>query len=655
MKHRLASLWRAPVFCLFWALCTALAPQNDEDAPEQPKIDFLYPLDATPNVTGSFGGYRLSHHHAGLDLYVSESETTPVYAAADGLIYKLRQNHTGYGRVIYMRHSDGYSTVYAHLSAFAGQLVDFAQKNEAEKGFHFEGNPKVRVKRGEIIGYIGTSGTDLIHLHFEVRKDGQPVNPQLHGLHLKDTKPPEITRLYLKPKAAASHVFQTHDAQMIDLRQQKDPIELGGDVDLAVAIEDHMEGSVRQLQPRRFEFYIDGQLRHAVTYDQVSYASKKETELDYVAELKAQKQGFFHRLTPEGPRCSLHDKQGKRSIRDLKPGRHRAEIVAWDASGNEGRAKFTLQVTPQKDQAQWKSADLKKKSALSKKSSYVYRTPHWLNSAMALPITACAEGEPILLTLKREGKTLKKGLHITRVQGELAAVFDVSPDGGVYELGSACPGQDAIWQGVITYGVKNKKEIDAGDVSFTFDKKAFAVPFATALDVQKNPGCQAPCELEPASDLYLFANAWRPAQGYTDIGIKPRNNAESLAVYFKDGDRWWYLGHHEDERHYIHGSTAHPLAFALMADRTPPQIGDARVENHPAGPRIIVETFDKGSGVRSATMTLDGQPAPAEWQNAYKRLVLLDLHHLTGRHTVEVTAKDFAGHSQTRTQEVTLP
>ena len=95
--------------------------------------------------------------HNGVDL--AGATGTPVYATADGLV--ARADYWGsYGNYIQIEHGDDLQTRYAHLSGYevvAGE----------------------RVVKGQLIGYIGSTGRSTgPHLHYEVRIDGQPVDPR---------------------------------------------------------------------------------------------------------------------------------------------------------------------------------------------------------------------------------------------------------------------------------------------------------------------------------------------------------------------------------------------------------------------------------------------------------------------------------------------
>lgn len=107
----------------------------------------------------SFIGYRSypwRGFHAGIDIQAQWG--APARATADGVVSYIGWHH-GYGKTVEIDHGYGVKTVYAHNSGYA---VNVGQK----------------VRRGQIICYVGTTGwTTGPHLHYEVRRWGQPLNP----------------------------------------------------------------------------------------------------------------------------------------------------------------------------------------------------------------------------------------------------------------------------------------------------------------------------------------------------------------------------------------------------------------------------------------------------------------------------------------------
>ena len=130
-----------------------------------PKEDFRYPLDLTPSIAGSFGDLRPNHFHSGLDFRTNQREGYPIFAVSDGYIARLRVQIGGFGQAIYINHPNGYTSVYAHLSAYApslAQKVKSAQYNlkQFEVDFPLDSS-QIVVKKGQVIGWSGNTGSFL--------------------------------------------------------------------------------------------------------------------------------------------------------------------------------------------------------------------------------------------------------------------------------------------------------------------------------------------------------------------------------------------------------------------------------------------------------------------------------------------------------------
>ncbi|WP_420858777.1 DUF5930 domain-containing protein [Marivivens marinus] len=122
------------------------------------QLPFDIPVRSNYRFTSGFG-QRWGRLHAGTDM--AGPVGTPVYATADGVVVHAGWS-SGYGRLIKIRHEFGIETRYAHLNAI-----------RVEEG--------QRVSRGDRIGDMGNSGRSTgPHLHYEVRVDGEPVNPMIY-------------------------------------------------------------------------------------------------------------------------------------------------------------------------------------------------------------------------------------------------------------------------------------------------------------------------------------------------------------------------------------------------------------------------------------------------------------------------------------------
>ena len=164
----------------------------DSDASSVRKALLRTPLDGA-RISSGFGkrkhpilGY--TKMHKGVDF--AAPRNTPVFAAGDGIIEVSRRNGS-YGKYIRIRHNSDYKTSYAHLAHFGKYIA--------------EGK---RVKQGEVIGYVGTTGRSTgPHLHYEIIFRNKQVNPlkvrMPQGLKLKN----EIYDLFIKERDRLDNIW----------------------------------------------------------------------------------------------------------------------------------------------------------------------------------------------------------------------------------------------------------------------------------------------------------------------------------------------------------------------------------------------------------------------------------------------------------------
>jgi murein DD-endopeptidase MepM/ murein hydrolase activator NlpD len=128
------------------------------------RIPYAMPVTANHRFTSGFGYRRdpkngRQRMHSGIDLAAPKG--TPIYATAEGVVTSAGAER-GYGNTVRIRHEFGFETVYAHKSRIRVK-------------------PGQRVSRGDHIGDMGATGRVTgVHLHYEVRLNGRPVNPMVY-------------------------------------------------------------------------------------------------------------------------------------------------------------------------------------------------------------------------------------------------------------------------------------------------------------------------------------------------------------------------------------------------------------------------------------------------------------------------------------------
>lgn len=117
--------------------------------------------------------YKTTKFHKGLDFTAPQG--TPIYATANGTVKLAEMNATGFGNHVIIDHGYGYETLYGHMVRIKAQ-------------------PGQAVKRGELIGWVGTTGKSTgPHCHYEVHKNGEAVDPIYYFYN--DLSPEEFDRL----------------------------------------------------------------------------------------------------------------------------------------------------------------------------------------------------------------------------------------------------------------------------------------------------------------------------------------------------------------------------------------------------------------------------------------------------------------------------
>jgi hypothetical protein len=125
--------------------------------------------------------YKDRRAHLGMDFTAPHG--TPIYATADGVVTDAGFNTGGFGNRVVINHGNSYETLYGHM-------------------FRIKARVGQRVKRGEVIGYVGNTGKSSgPHCHYEVHRYGNPVNPIYYFYN--DLTPAQFDRL-LKIAAASN-------------------------------------------------------------------------------------------------------------------------------------------------------------------------------------------------------------------------------------------------------------------------------------------------------------------------------------------------------------------------------------------------------------------------------------------------------------------
>ena len=314
-----------------------------------PKDYFANPLKINLILSGTFGELRSNHFHSGLDMKTQQREGIPVHASADGFISRINVQNFGYGKALYIQHPNGYTTVYAHLQRFAGQIQDYVKENQYKKESYeielFPDKSLIPVKKGDLIGYSGnTGGSGGPHLHFEIRDDSQrPMNPMLFGIDVPDAHPPIISSLFIYPIGEDSHINQSQARTKLRLIKQKDgsykteDFIAFGKIGFGISTHDQLDGASNKNGIYSINTSLNNRPKFEVRFNKFSFSEtrylNRYTDYEYFKKNKSQIQKLFRENNNPLSIIVAEDDNGYVNIKDSLD--YSYTIKVKDFSGNE--------------------------------------------------------------------------------------------------------------------------------------------------------------------------------------------------------------------------------------------------------------------------------------------------------------------------------
>lgn len=570
--------------------------------------EFARPIEQpTEALSASFGEYRGTHLHAGIDFATFGVTGLPVHAIADGRIQRVRSSRGGYGNVVYIDHASGLRSVYAHLESFAPAIRDLLPRPAHKLGGDWNGEameawPKraVLVAKGEVIAWSGESGAGKPHLHFELRdQDDHPRNPVLFGvMSVRDAVPPKILNVIVEPADVSSSIDGSGwPAEIVGSTPSVVLVNGRARILLSGYDEDGADGGRFGLT--RVELHIDSRLWSAIDMRQFSYGPHREV-------------GEVHDLfrTGFGPAEYAYDLTARNGAGEVVASKGvitaekslmEARIVAVDLAGNRAERAFTI-VRDELPQSRSPRRDDGGKAPLPD-------TGEWIS---------------------RGGLAIRRGSRESRIGVPAAA----SEWGVNYRVStSLAPGPAAM--------------LAAGLGKIVGAPENLRIFSATSVSLAPHPSAAGP--------VILIGPYGQTLPSRTSIMLIQSNNANGIAVY-RHGQWAWLGGESFGEFLYAEMPCLAPVS--LVRDALPPAI---EIKDIPGGKGRMRITFDDDlSGIDEATIRvlresaqgvtpIDGRYDPDhrsfEPHDALPR----------GKHDIRVEVGDGAGNKASARRKISVP
>lgn len=329
-----------------------LTASRDKAVREYPQDYFRAPVGNTMFLSGTFGELRPNHFHSGIDIKGKVGQ--PLYAVADGYVSRVKVQEGGYGKVLYVRHPNGYTSVYAHIHKFDSKLEKYVKDAQYQKKtYELDLYPKADqflFKKGQVIAKMGVTGRSFgPHLHFEIRSTAseKPINPLLFGLKVADNQPPRMHQLKIYHLNDKRETIQTKTLNLVKKGRKYgvkgDTINIGAwRAGFALKVYDHMNGVTNWNGIYALKMYEEEELIYDFDMETFSFGETRyiNAHLDY--EEQTTKKAYFNRCYAlPGNQLSIYNEQRDQGVVKLKSAKaSKITMVAEDVKGNKSEFVF---------------------------------------------------------------------------------------------------------------------------------------------------------------------------------------------------------------------------------------------------------------------------------------------------------------------------
>ena len=303
------------------------------------------PLDYESILSGTFGELRTNHFHSGVDIKTKGKEGSKIYAFSEGYVSRIKISKGGYGKAIYIKHSDGKTTVYAHLKSFSKKIEKIVKTKQYLKENYeieiFPGFNEIKISNNELIAFSGnTGGSSGPHLHFEIRDINQkPLNPLNYGIDVQDNRSPSI--LGLKIYSLYKNMEIKNSKNLTFYKKDKnsyitDTIQSIGALGFGVQTIDRQDLASNKNGVYKINTYIDNDTLISIDFNKFSFEETKHINryIDY-PEFKRNKKRFQKLFIQKNNPLSIYKKERNQGVVSLiENSRHLITIEVIDFNQN---------------------------------------------------------------------------------------------------------------------------------------------------------------------------------------------------------------------------------------------------------------------------------------------------------------------------------
>ena len=350
------------------------------------EIDFQSPIDAPFDLSGTFGEFR-SRFHTGIDFKSRGVQGQKIFSIEDGYVSRIEVNNYGYGKVLYIDHPNGYTSVYAHLRNFSPELNEYIKselyKSQTNSIKKFPKKNEFIISKGSVIGYSGNTGRSFgPHLHFEIRetKNQNALNPLMFNYKYIDEQRPVVRGLYLisEDKSLVKELpIRKKISKLNDSTYISDIVEYNGKIGVGLDIYDiQYKNLYNQNGIYKIELFIDSILSYSYKMDKIKFSENhyKKIMYDYLSLVERNKKVIKIYTPPNSNLSFLKNNSFNGIINSDTYKDNSVTIKISDWNNNSSYIKFRLKsVTTKPEELSYKGIEVLRNQdyTLNKNSSII--------------------------------------------------------------------------------------------------------------------------------------------------------------------------------------------------------------------------------------------------------------------------------------------
>ena len=663
----------------------------------EPKHPWYFPLEIRAGISSTFGEFRGDRLHTGVDLKTNGQNGYKVYAIDDGVIVRLGVRKLGFGKAVYIQHPNGLMTAYCHLDRFEEQalgLETLIQEYRKQRGTKYPGDIYLEkpVKRGQLIGYSGETGSGLPHLHFELRQGGAtPIDPFKHGFAYEDKTLPVIESLIIEPLGFQSfldgeHFAREYRTETLQGKYRITPVpRISGKVRFTAAAYDQI-GAENKCNIDQIDLYIahagvnkldltiDKEKLFSNQFNWITYQTDHRGGLVYEYNLTrlSNPTQYYYRLYTLSPerfpyREVFAKNNGIWDATTAKEGLHTIMVEVRDAGGNVSQAQMQVEVIhagkmPVLPGTIVNMAEIPTLQGSTNMKVYEFydfiEVVFQPNTPLANPPTVLIsqEGKPAGHPRSQEIVLTPRGLNL------FSGTYALTPDkGGILNLKvRATTKTGKPIEEIRQFPVNPIPAASGGTVSYGSKAAMSFPPGALYEDIFANifptTAYEETAGLPLMSAVYDFRPAGCPLEKKGNIRMQyPEQvkNPKKLGIFWWDNIKkhWYYMDDQlGPQTRSLTAEIIYPSIYAILQDNVNPVISDFVPVDGSTVPATMKEISaiitDVGKGVDEAAivMKLDGKTVDGEYDpDRDKYAYPLTKPLKVGTHTLSVQAADKAG------------